>query len=349
MAKLTKTTGQTMDRFAVLVDAGYLLSQSVQILSARESKSRKDVAIRDPQGLVSHIIEHAVKALGNPNLLRLYWYDGVSSRLSDEQEALSMLPDVQLRAGIISRSGVQKGVDSKIMVDLIELSNNHAITDAVLLTGDGDLVIGIELAQKRGVRVAALGIEDSAFGVGHNQSFELVCIADRVRRLARRDIEPYLAYVGARAVSSQPSAPSAPNDAENASKRAKPAAAAKAAAAPKPAAAAKAAPVKKQAAAAKKAKAATKAAPAKAAPSKAAPSPARNVVPELTKLSDIVNQFITAAVPPFTDTSITATGAIGQAVDGRLLHAATAALERKPTPTERNELRRLFRERLIGR
>jgi hypothetical protein len=126
-----------------------------------------------------------------------------------------MLPDVQLRAGIISRSGVQKGVDSKIMVDLIELSNNHAITDAVLLTGDGDLVIGIELAQKRGVRVAALGIEDSAFGVGHNQSFELVCIADRVRRLARRDIEPYLAYVGARAVSSQPSAPSAPNDADN--------------------------------------------------------------------------------------------------------------------------------------
>jgi len=335
-----------MDRFAVLVDAGYLLSQSVQILSARESKSRKDVAIRDPQGLVSHIIEHAVKALGNPNLLRLYWYDGVSSRLSDEQEALSMLPDVQLRAGIISRSGVQKGVDSKIMVDLIELSNNHAITDAVLLTGDGDLVIGIELAQKRGVRVAALGIEDSAFGVGHNQSFELVCIADRVRRLARRDIEPYLAYVGARAVSNPPPAT---NDAENISKRAKPAAAAKAAAAPKAPAAAKAAPVKKQTAAAKKAKAATKAAPAKAAPSKAAPLPARNVVPELTKLSDIVNQFIAAAAPPFTETSITATGAIGQAVDGRLLHAATAALERKPTPTERNELRRLFRERLIGR
>jgi len=80
-----------MDRFAVLVDAGYLLSQSVQILTDGRSKARKDVAITDPAGLVAMI---AASTLNNPNLLRVYWYDGVLGKLSSEQETLSMLPDV---------------------------------------------------------------------------------------------------------------------------------------------------------------------------------------------------------------------------------------------------------------
>ncbi|MCX7178213.1 MAG: NYN domain-containing protein, partial [Proteobacteria bacterium] len=71
-----------MNRFAVLVDAGYLLSQSVQILSNQKSKSRKDLAIHDPQGLIAKIIEHSIEALGNRHLLRVYWYDGVAGRLS---------------------------------------------------------------------------------------------------------------------------------------------------------------------------------------------------------------------------------------------------------------------------
>jgi len=183
-----------MDRFAVLVDAGYLLSQSVQILSHQQSKSRKDIVISDPQGLIGKIIEHSIEVLGNRKLLRVYWYDGVSGRLSSEHEALSLLADVQFRPGTISRSGQQKGVDSKIMADLIELSSNHAISDAVLITGDGDLVVGIDLAQRRGVRIAVLGVEDTSSGVQHNQSFEVVCVADRVRRIGKLDIAPFLSY-----------------------------------------------------------------------------------------------------------------------------------------------------------
>lgn len=42
-----------MNRFVVFVDAGYLLSQSVQALSHSQSKSRKDVTIIDAQGLLA--------------------------------------------------------------------------------------------------------------------------------------------------------------------------------------------------------------------------------------------------------------------------------------------------------
>lgn len=304
-----------MDRFAVLVDAGYLLVQSVQILSHQQSKSRKDIAISDPAGLIAKIVEHSVEALGNRKLLRVYWYDGVSGRLSAEHEALSLLADVQFRPGTINRAGQQKGVDPRIMADLIELSSNHAISDAVLVTGDGDLVVGIDLAQRHGVRVAVLGIEDSETGVLHNQSYEVVCVADRVRRMGKLDIAPYLSYSPAAATTftAVAAAPSQPP----AEKKATP----KKAAARRPTA-----PVKKQ---------------------KGVGQPVvAQATTHLEELPAIVRRFIETANPPFEKTVVTPTGALGQALDSKLLKAATDALGRKPMPSERAELRKLFRELL---
>lgn len=303
-----------MNRFAVLVDAGYLLSQSVQALSEMKSKARKDVEISDPQGLVSMIISNAAAALENQNLLRVYWYDGVFGRMSAEQESLALLPDVQLRQGIVNRSGVQKGIDSKMMADLIELSTNQAISDAVLVTGDGDLVIGIEWAQRRGVRVALIGIEEPG-GVPHNQSFEALCMADRVRRIRKSDIAPFLRY----------SAPSS----DAVSPPAKPAVAAKKV---------------EKAAVPKKAKPAAKAVPPKQASApKASPQAAKDA-----ELAKIVEQFVAVAQPAFTRATVTPTGAISQTIDGKLLQAATADLGRKAMPAERTKLRQLFRDRILA-
>lgn len=319
-----------MNRLAILVDAGYLLSQSVQILSNQKSKSRKDLVMLDPQGLVSMLIEQSFEILGNQNLLRLYWYDGVSGRLSTDHEALSLLQDVQFRAGTISKSGLQKGVDSKIMADLIELSGNQAISDAVLVTGDGDLVVGIDLAQRRGVRVAVLGIEEAEIGVSHNQSFEMVCVADRVHRVGKPNIRPFLAYQPATAVTvaTKSVATAAP-----------PASVKKAAA--------KKAPAKKLAAPVKKA-AQPKSPPPAPAPSPApvvAPGSKRNV-PQLEKLPGIIKQFISTSSPPLDKSAVTPTGALGQALDSKLLKAATDALSRGPTASERTALRQLLKDSL---
>jgi hypothetical protein len=68
---------------------------------------------------------------------------------------------VKLRLGMINGAGQQKGVDSLIVTDLIELARNRAIDDAVLLSGDDDIRVGVTIAQTFGVCVHVIGIEPS--------------------------------------------------------------------------------------------------------------------------------------------------------------------------------------------
>ena len=82
--------------------------------------------------------------------------------------------DVKLRLGVVTPAGQQKGVDSLIVTDLMELARNHAITDAVLLSGDEDLRIGVQIAQSFGVRVHLIGIKPSR----GSQSLSLLQEAD---------------------------------------------------------------------------------------------------------------------------------------------------------------------------
>ncbi len=86
-----------------------------------------------------------------------------------EQQDLADSDDVKLRLGVIAYTGRQKGVDSLIVTDLIELARNHAITDALLLSGDEDVRIGVQIAQTYGVRVHLLGVQPAADNQG-NQS-----------------------------------------------------------------------------------------------------------------------------------------------------------------------------------
>jgi hypothetical protein len=78
-----------------------------------------------------------------------------------EQEQLAHLDNVKVRLGFINSAGQQKGVDSLIVTDLIELARLGAIGDAVLLSGDEDVRVGVQIAQNYGVRVHLLGITPS--------------------------------------------------------------------------------------------------------------------------------------------------------------------------------------------
>ncbi|MDO5102238.1 MAG: NYN domain-containing protein [Lautropia sp.] len=187
-----------MDRFVVMVDAGYLLHQSAEIVSERASTKRHHLEVMNPAALINLLLEKTRTALGltTRELLRVYWYDGVmTSGLSQQQRAIAELPDVHFRAGIVNAAGQQRGVDSLIVTDLIELASNGAICDAALVTGDGDFAIGIEMAQKKGVRIAVIGVEDAELGVSHRQSFEITSRADRVARLGVYDLSAVMRYV----------------------------------------------------------------------------------------------------------------------------------------------------------
>ena len=187
-----------MNRYVVMVDAGYLLRQAVEMVSQRASSSRSDLEIPDPAALMEALLTkaRATLNLASKELLRIYWYDGVMvNGFTAQQKAIMQVDDVQFRAGTIDWRGQQKGVDSLIVTDLIELTTHHAICDAVLVTGDSDLAVGMELAQRRGVRIAVLGVEDLAAGVAHHQSFEITSRADRVGRLGGTELQAVVRYV----------------------------------------------------------------------------------------------------------------------------------------------------------
>lgn len=148
-----------MGRVAVFVDAGYLFAQGSTALTGRKV-ARINLSL-SARSAVEELREHAEGKAKGCSLLRIYWYDGVQpgSPMSADQAAIADLDDTKLRLGFINSHGQQKGVDSLIVTDLIELARQKAISDAVLLSGDEDVRIGVQIAQNYGVRVHLLGIE----------------------------------------------------------------------------------------------------------------------------------------------------------------------------------------------
>lgn len=177
-----------MNRVAVFVDAGYLFAQgSVCLLGKNEA--RKNLVLR-PIEAVNSIKRFAKTCAPECSLLRIYWYDGAEgARPTTDQATLAHLNDVKLRLGFINSSGQQKGVDSLIVTDLIELARLKSITDAVLLSGDEDVRIGVQIAQNYGVRVHLLGIHPSR----GSQSQQLLQEADTTLELNKDDIAVFLA------------------------------------------------------------------------------------------------------------------------------------------------------------
>lgn len=163
-----------MFQTCVFVDAGYLFKQGGRLLTGLALK-RPDTTLDDIATFELLKAEVARLATGS-RLLRIYWYDGAlrDRRLSAEQTKVSRADNVKLRLGMVNSRGEQKEVDSLIVTDLIELARNHSISDAVIIAGDGDLRVGVQIAQTYGVRVHLIGVKP-ALG---SQSPELVAEAD---------------------------------------------------------------------------------------------------------------------------------------------------------------------------
>ena len=172
-----------MSRVAVFVDAGYLYAAgSIAIHGGK--LQREMVTLNLPETIRKLTRAADVRTDGKP-LLRVYWYDGALPQgLLPEQQSLADADDVKLRLGIVTFGGQQKGVDSLIVTDLVELARNRAISDAVLLSGDEDVRIGVQIAQSFGVRVHLIGIEPSRA----NQSLALMQESDTKTEWSVSDI-----------------------------------------------------------------------------------------------------------------------------------------------------------------
>lgn len=148
-----------MLQIAVFVDAGYLYAQGSSLLSGqKQPRQTIQLATQDTLTALHTIAEQVAPGA---RMLRVYWYDGLlrGGRPTTDQLAIANSPRTKLRLGMINGSGQQKGVDSLIVTDLIDLARNKAITDALLVAGDEDLRIGVQIAQTFGVQTHLLGIK----------------------------------------------------------------------------------------------------------------------------------------------------------------------------------------------
>ncbi|MDR2365664.1 MAG: NYN domain-containing protein [Zoogloeaceae bacterium] len=183
-----------MDRYAIFVDAGYFFAAGAQAAFKQQHVSRRQVALKSsPAAMIADLCSRARQVVDNLPLLRTYWYDATPGpRPSMEQSSLAMLPGVKLRIGALNSMGRQKGVDSLIVTDIIDLARNRAIADAVLMTGDEDLRVAVQVAQSFGVRVHLLGAGD----IARNVSDFLQMEADSVTLLDDRWFASHLEMQG---------------------------------------------------------------------------------------------------------------------------------------------------------
>lgn len=170
---------------AVFVDAGYVFAQGSALLAGK--KLARSEIILDHGVAISTFGGFASRISGLP-LLRIYWYDGTSTGPTAQHLALAHLPDVKMRLGFVNSVGEQKGVDSLIVTDMIALARNHAISDAVLVSGDEDLRVGVQQAQEFGVRVHLVGIQPSR----GSQSLFLLQEADTTHEWSEQEISTFL-------------------------------------------------------------------------------------------------------------------------------------------------------------
>lgn len=173
-------------KYAVLVDVGYLYAAAGEVLLG--AKERKEYRIAADE-LIQALQKHACERIPGGELLRIYWYDAARDRVPTvDQRVIAQLPWVKVRLGNLNARGQQKGVDAQIRSDLEALARHHAVSDAVLIAGDEDMVPAVEAAQAYGVRIHLWGVEPP---FGTNQAERLVWESDTVEILSADFLRPY--------------------------------------------------------------------------------------------------------------------------------------------------------------
>jgi uncharacterized LabA/DUF88 family protein len=161
-------------RYAIMVDVGYIYAAAAELLF--EAKSRREYRV-DADRLIKALTQLAASQLRG-ELLRVYWYDAAKDRVPTiDQRVIAQMSWVKLRLGNLNARGQQKGVDAQIRADMEALARHRAITDAILVAGDEDMVPAVEAAQAFGVRVHLWGVEPP---YGTNQAERLVWESDTV-------------------------------------------------------------------------------------------------------------------------------------------------------------------------
>lgn len=145
-----------LERTIIYVDTSYLLAS---FYNTWATGARAQLEIDLPE-VVNVLESRAVNQLNQP-VHRQNWYDGIpDSGPHRYQRALRSCPGVQLRAGQLIEWGdrrTQKAVDTRLVADMVISAAHGDVTDIILVSGDADMLPGVEESVARGVRVHLYG------------------------------------------------------------------------------------------------------------------------------------------------------------------------------------------------
>lgn len=192
-----------LPRYAILVDVGYLYAAAGDLLFGVSSRRSYRV---DAEGLIKAIADRAADFTGGKReLLRIYWFDAARDRVPTiDQRVVAPLPSVKLRLGNLNKHNQQKGVDAQIREDLETLARHGAVTDAILIAGDEDMVPAVEAAQTYGVLIHLWGVEPP---YGTNQAERLIWESDTTDVVHADFVKPYFALDTSREPATETPAP----------------------------------------------------------------------------------------------------------------------------------------------
>jgi uncharacterized LabA/DUF88 family protein len=207
-----------MDRFVAFLDVGYLKAASVSTLGQQGPDIKPD-----PEKWIEWLKLAGQQLPGEPTFLRAYWYDGSydprHQRYTGQRryfEKIAKVPGIQLRLGhlqvkktpkwqyavksALKEIGVteaefkkhftfrpeleQKGVDTRITLDMVRLAQQRVYDAAILVAGDRDLAEPVRVAQDEGCRMVIAAPQYGTI------ASELKQLADEVRRLSKEELEP---------------------------------------------------------------------------------------------------------------------------------------------------------------
>ena len=127
--------------------SGYIYASAGELLFG--ATSRREYRV-DADKLIQALTRHAEDHVRG-ELLRVYWYDAARDRVPTfDQRVIAQMPWVKLRLGNLNARGQQKGVDAQIRADMEALARHRAITDAILVAGDEDMVPRSKLPRRSG-------------------------------------------------------------------------------------------------------------------------------------------------------------------------------------------------------
>lgn len=145
-----------LERTMVFVDTSYLLAS---FYNSWETGARAQLEIDLPEvvAVLGNMIENQIKQ----PIHRQFWYDGIPDTGPHRyQRALRTCDGVQLRAGQLIEWGerrTQKAVDTRLVADLVLAGVRGTCSDIVLVSGDADMIPGVQEAVNAGVRVHLYG------------------------------------------------------------------------------------------------------------------------------------------------------------------------------------------------